>query len=225
MVFTMNKCRQCGVHVADHSRVCPLCEMVLTEEGEKQSNMYPNIRRKTMFLKKLIRVITFVMVAVQMFLFVVNYYFYEGVMWSVISGASILYLIITLCYTVNRRNGHIRKIFMQVLCAFFLVVAIDVALGYSGWSLEYGVPAEVLLLDGIIIVCMIVNFENWQSYLLLQLFALGVSIIEMILYFTHYVNNPVLPWVSFGVSAVLFSFCVFVGDKTARNELRRRFYI
>lgn len=225
MVFIMNKCRQCGVYVADHSRVCPLCDMVLTEEGEKQNNMYPNIRRKTIFLKKLIRIMTFVLVAVQMFLFVINYYFYEGVMWSVISGASILYLIITLYYTVNRRNGHIRKIFIQVLCAFFLIVAIDVALGYSGWSLEYGVPAEVLLLDGIIVTCMIVNFENWQSYLLLQLFALGVSIIEMVLYFMHYVKNPVLPWISFGVSAVLFSFCIVVGDKTARNELRRRFYI
>ena len=34
MVFIMNRCKKCGISVADESNVCPLCGMVLTNDGE-----------------------------------------------------------------------------------------------------------------------------------------------------------------------------------------------
>ena len=112
-----------------------------------------------------------------------------------------------------------------MLGAMLLVVVIDFALGFSGWSFNMGIPLIILLLDVVILLCMVINFNNWQSYLLMQIFTLAISIIHMALYLAGLVSGPVLPWVTFGVSAVIFTSCLVIGDKKAKSELKRRFYI
>lgn len=47
----------------------------------------------------------------------------------------------------------------------------------------------------------------------------------MLLYFTKVLQSPVLPWTSFLVSLILFTSSVVIGDRKARNELKRKFYI
>ncbi|MDE7051800.1 MAG: zinc ribbon domain-containing protein, partial [Lachnospiraceae bacterium] len=50
--------------------------------------------------------------------------------------------------------------------------------------------------------------------------------IHMVFYMTGIIKNgPLLPWVTFGVSAVIFTSCLVIGDKKAKSELKRRFYI
>lgn len=200
--------------------------MVLTGDGSSTGNIYPDIRNKTRMLKRLINIASYFGIVLEIFLAVINYYNYYGIKWSVITGGAIFYIILTLQYTVNKRNGHIIKIFVQMLGAMLLVVVIDFALGFSGWSYNIGIPLIILLLDVIILVCMVINFENWQSYLLIQIFTLAASIIHMAFYMAGViVNGPVLPWVTFGVSAVIFTSCLVIGGKKAENELKRRFYI
>ena len=97
--------------------------------------------------------------------------------------------------------------------------------GYKGWSLGVGMPVIVLTLDAIIIVCMIINRQNWESYLLLQIFCVILGAVQMALYFTKVLQSPVLPWTSFLVSLILFTSSVVIGDRKARNELKRKFYI
>lgn len=224
MVSIMKMCKKCGVNIADNTVVCPLCNMVLTGD-DKCETSYPNIHQKMRFLKKLIQIVCYVLVVVQIFLVVMNYYYYNGVRWSLITGGAVIYLIITLIYTFNRRDGHIKKIFVQTIAAILLLFVIDYAAGANGWSLRYGVPGVILLVDVIIYVCMLVNFYSWQSYILMQIFTLILSVIYMVLYLINIVKSPVLPWISFGASAVLFSATVFFGGKKAKSELKRRFYI
>ena len=224
MVFIMKMCKKCGVQIADDTMVCPLCDMVLTGEGNSES-LYPDIHQKMKFLKKLIQIVCYVLVVVQIFLVVMNYYYYNGIRWSLITGGAIAYLIITLNYTFNKRDGHIIKIFVQMIAAILLLFLIDYASGANGWSVRYGLPGVILLVDVIIYVCMLINFYSWQSYILMQIFTLLLSVAYMILYLIKIVENPVLPWISLGVSAVLFSATVFFGGKKAKSELKRRFYI
>lgn len=225
MVFIMNRCKKCGISVADESNVCPLCGMVLTNDGEPCENSYPDIVQKTRFFKRIINIATYFLVVLAIVLVVINYYTYFGVKWSLISGSVILYLIITLQYTFNKRNGHIWKIFVQVVGALFLEIAIDYALGFSGWSLNIGIPCIIFAVDAIILICMIVNNKNWPSYLLMQLFTVMLSVVHLILYLFGVVSGPALPWIAFGVSSIMFTSCIVIGGRRAENELKRRFYI
>ncbi len=221
----MDRCKKCGVYVGDATDVCPLCDRILSGNGQDMEDIYPDIRHTTRALKRLINIVTYFAVVLEIIFIIVNYYNLKDVKWSVITGVSILYLILTLQYTFTKRNGHIFKIFVQIFAAIILLIVIDFAIGYTGWSLNIGLPVIILVLDFIIVLCMLVNFKNWPSYMLIQVFTLFMSIVQMILYLTGVVEEIVLSWTSFGVSAIIFTFCVVIGGKKAKDELKRRFFI
>ncbi|MDE6566708.1 MAG: hypothetical protein K2K70_03110 [Lachnospiraceae bacterium] len=222
----MNKCKKCGVTIADQTRVCPLCYMVLTiDEQKKPSKTYPNITEKRKLWTKIWKIATFVLVLVQIFLIGMNVAYYQGIRWSMISGVAILYLLISLHQLILHPDSLVRKLFRQTVMVWLLLLAIDLALRFRGWSFTIGIPCVILSLNAIVLVCMIVQFRNWQNYLLLQMFALLVSIFAVVLWVMQRHPYGILAWITLGITAIFFGFCVFFGNTKAKNELRRRFYI
>lgn len=226
MVFIMNKCKKCGILIADQTKICPLCQMVLTvDEEEKPSKTYPNIREKRKLWTKIWKITTFVLVIVQIILTGFNAAYYQGIRWSMISGVAILYLLASLHQLILHPDSLVRKLFRQTVMVWLLLLVIDLALGFRGWSFTIGLPCVILSLDGIVLVCMIVQFRNWQNYLLLQIFALLVSVFVVVLWLIQRHSFGILAWITLGVTALFFGFCVFFGNTKAKNELQRRFYI
>lgn len=224
----MNKCNRCGVSVADDTTVCPLCSMVLHgagEAGEDVSASYPDVGRKTRKLKKISQIAMFFFLLVEVILIIINYYTYSKTWWSAISGGAIIYLIFTVRDLLNRRTGHIRKIYVQVIGLIALIVCIDLTLGFSGWSLEYGLPCVILGINLTVILCMIINYANWQNYLLMQIFTVLLSVLDMVFYLIGIVRGMVLPWVALGISVVFCMGTVVIGDRKATNELKRKFHV
>lgn len=82
----------------------------------------------------------------------------------------------------SRRQGHIRKIYTQIFVILGLMILIDFALDWSGWSLEFGLPCIIYGLVLAIIICMSVNSSSWQNYLLMQLAAIALSILDVVLH-------------------------------------------
>ena len=221
----MNKCKRCKVEIVDDTDVCPLCENIVTKDDEQQFNTYPNVRNKIRFVKRLVAITVYFLVVAEVVLCIIDYYTDYKIDWSMVTGICILYTIFTLEYSFNRRGNHIRKIFGQSAVALCLMLLLDGITGAAGWSVIYGVPCAVMILDAILVICMLVNFSDWQSYLLVQLFTFLVSGVLLILYLAGVTKSPVLPWASFGMSALIFSFYFFIGYREAKNELRKRFYI
>lgn len=221
----MNKCKRCNVRIVDDTEICPLCGNVVTREGMEQCNVYPDIRYKMKLLKRLVAIFIYVLIVTEVVLCLIDYYSDYRIRWSVVTGVCILYTIFTLLYSFNQKNSHIRKIFMQFAAALVFMLLLDGVTGAAGWSAEYGMPCAILLLDGILVVCMLIHFDYWQSYLLVQLFAVLVSLVLLILYLTGIAGIWFLAWSAFGASALIFSFCFSMGYRKAKNELKRRFYI
>lgn len=221
-----SKCKKCGVMIADKTKICPLCHMVLTVDSDgMHSRTYPNITKKRKLWARIWKIAAFVLAVLQVVLIGFNVAFYHGVRWSLISGVAIFYLLVSLYQFILYPDSLVRKLFKQTLLLGVLLFAIDCSLGFLGWSYTIGVPCILLSLDVVILICMIVEFRNWQNYLLLQLFSLIIALCEVILW--CFQRNPygLLAWITFGVTAFFFSFCVFFGSAKAKNELQRRFYI
>lgn len=221
----MNHCKKCRVDIADDTSVCPLCENILTKDEEPQINSYPNVRSRIKTMKFIVRLASYVLIVLEGIFLLINHYNPTPVKWSLVTGICILYTIFTLYYSFNRRNGHIRKIYWQAAGAIVMMLVLDAVTGAVGWSVTYGLPCATILLNGILVVCMLVNLQDWQSYLLVQMFALLLSVVSLVLYFVGITEDPVLPWTSFVLSAIIFSFCLSIGNRTAKSELKRRFYI
>jgi hypothetical protein len=72
---------------------------------------------------------------------------------------------------------------------------------------------------------MLVNRRNWQSYLMVQMVALIASAVAVILIFTEVITFPYLAAVASALSLFIFLGTVIIGDRKAREELKRRFHI
>lgn len=226
----MNKCKRCGVRVLDDTLICPLCHTVLTEEKEDEQEYagdYPNVKQKTRKFHRAGRILLFLSLVLEAALILVNYLTFSSFpkCWSAITGGIIAYLILTLWDLLSRRQGHIQKIYMHIFVVMGLLLLIDVSLGWKGWSLEFGLPCMIYGLVAAIVICMAINSSSWQNYVLMQLAAVCLSVIDVVLHFTGFFHHIVLAWTALGLSVLLWSGTMIIGDRKAKNELKRKFHI
>ena len=86
-------------------------------------------------------------------------------------------------------------------------------------------PACLILADITILILMLVNRRNWQSYMMTEILVMLLSLIPVILWLFEVIVFPYLVWVSVAASVFLFLGTLILGDRRARTELRRRFYV
>lgn len=221
----MAKCKKCNVEILDETEVCPLCKSILQPTDEVE-NMYPDVRHRTRVLSLLCNIYLFLAICLQAFLTIVNLMRGTQIMWCLISGLILLYGYLVLRYAVLGKSGHRSKVTVLVALAILSAVIIDMVIGYRGWSVDYVLPAGIVLVDGIIVFCMTVtNRKNWQSYIMWQILMIFCSLIPAGLFLAGLENNLYISFAPFAVSMILFLGTVIIGDRRARLELARRFHI
>lgn len=223
----MKRCKTCQVTILDSTTVCPLCHSVLEakEAGKERPGMYPDVKDVARRLNFVVKLYTFLAIVVEGGLIAINYAFFSGLWWSAISGVAILYFYMTLRYSIQKNSGYLRIILTQIFAAVILAIVVDIIVGYRGWSVNYVAPGAILLMDLAVLILMLVNVANWQSYILLQIMTVLLSGVMLILWRIGIVGHPVVTVVASAVSAVMFVGTIIFGDRRAKNELKRRFHV
>ncbi|MCR5641470.1 MAG: zinc ribbon domain-containing protein [Lachnospiraceae bacterium] len=224
----MNKCKRCGVYICDDTEVCPLCKGVLENDGSKEQehiNIYPNILRKDRTWNLILRILLATWVVGTIVLVFINYQVPHKVWWSVVASASYFYALSVVRLLTHPYAGYLRRIFGIVFGAMILNLVIDYCFGFHGWSLNYIFPAALFFINFALILLMIINHRNWQSYMMLQIFSIFIGGIPLLFIKWGWVTHPLLSEIAFLSSVVLFLGTLIVGGSAARNELKRRFYI
>jgi uncharacterized protein (DUF983 family) len=106
-----------------------------------------------------------------------------------------------------------------------MLITIDFLHGYNGWSVNYVFPAGIILVDVGILVVMAVNYKNWQSYMMQQIFMIICSIVALILCKVEVITSPIVSIIAMNVSLIIFLGTLILGGRRARVELKRRFHI
>lgn len=220
----MAKCRICKLEVLDETEVCPLCRSIL-EPTDAVENMYPNVRRKIRRLKLISNIYLFLAVCLEAALVCINVVTTSQIWWSVVTGLAFFYFYLVLRYAILGKSGYRSKIFLLTLIAVLSAVAVDMVVGYQGWSVDYVLPAGIVLVDVVILGCMFFNRRNWQSYMMWQLLMILCSIVPAALFWLGMEHNIYLAAAPGAISAAMFLGTLIIGDRRARMELVRRFHI
>ncbi|MCI7061620.1 MAG: DUF6320 domain-containing protein [Lachnospiraceae bacterium] len=224
----MKFCKRCGVEVLGDRQVCPLCNSVLHVEEdieERGADTFPDIAAKRKVRRKIFWTCTYICILFEAVFIFLNRIFSPQVRWSLITGVSAAYILVSLWQMLSRRKGHISKLYFQAAALLLLLLGIDYALGFRGWSVKYGIPCILLSFALIILVCMIINFANWQNYLTMQIFMVIFSVIYLIYSFVGKWGNGILSWVNFGTYMTLWVMTMIFGGRKAENEIRRKFHL
>jgi len=81
------------------------------------------------------------------------------------------------------------------------------------------------VVDVLIIILMIWNRRNWQSYLMWQISMIVFSVVPAVLYWLGLEHNAYMALMPLVVSVFLFLGTVMIGGRRATQELYRRFHI
>lgn len=220
----MSKCRQCKIEVLDETERCPLCGTVLEPTVEVE-NMYPDIRVRSRKLAFISRLYLFLAVVTEIIL--VNICMLSEVqsLVYIIGGLVLLFGYIVIRYAILGTSGYIAKTVVLTIIAVIMLVAVDFFVGYNGWSVNYVFPSGILLIDVGIVVCMVINRKNWQSYLMVQIFMVLCSVVAIILSLVQIITHSMLSVIALNASVILLLGTMIIGGRRARVELKRRFHI
>ena len=220
----MSKCRQCNVEILDETERFPLCHSALEHTFEME-NMYPNVKMQTRKWVFWSRIYLFSAILLEAVFYGINYVDKYKIGWRLVAGLILLYGYLIIQLAILGQAGHKLKIVLLAAIALVMMVLIDFLIGYHGWSVNYVLPAGVIALDIGIMVLMIINRRNWQSYIMWQILMLLVSAMLGIFYWLKIITVPYLLSAAILLSVFLFLGTVIIGDRRARVELKRRFHI
>lgn len=223
----MSKCRNCNINILDPVKVCPLCHCVLEEDEQepKRENMYPSVWIREKRFGLIVRIYAFLAILAEAVLLFINYRHQEQVWWSAITAGVFLYIYFVLKFVIQNDAGYRAKIIVLTVLSIVLIYMIDRVIGYRGWSLNYVLPAGVIMLNVAILLLMIVNSRNWPSYLLFQIFCILCSLLPIVLWKKGIITKPFLSEIAFAASTFLFIGTIIIGGSKARAELKRRFHV
>lgn len=221
----MTKCRQCNVTILDDSAVCPLCRCAVEVSQGTHINEYPDVRMATRKLKHACNIILAAVLAASAVLIICNAAFYNGSWWCVIPVSALVYTYLVFRLISISNRGYRIKVFVPLFLAAVMFLIIDTETGFYRWSLNYVIPAEILAADIIILILMLTNLKNWQSYIVMEIAALAAAAVMLVLWAAGAVTSPVVSIIAFGVSALMAMAAVVIGDRKAKSELKRRFHI
>lgn len=186
---------------------------------------YPDVKGASRKYRLLENIILFLSIVGQIVLTTVDYMTDREINWSFIVLLVVIYANVTLRLAIVGRNGYIFKIVSTFVFTVLFLEGIDLLTGASGWALTFVFPSAILAMVIATIILMIVNIRNWQSYMMMQLFLVSMSVIAMILVAVKVIWFPYLAMGAMGASLFLFLGTLIIGDKRARTELKRRFHI
>lgn len=221
----MRICRKCNVTILDDTEICPLCGSVLDSSDTSGSTHYPDVRVRVRRYHLLLRIYLFLAIVLEVLFAGLNYEYFHGTYWSLITLAAFSYGYFTMAVSLADRIGYKAKIIWQTVFAILFVILIDRVTGFHGWSLNYVLPGGILLMDVGVIFLMLYNKRNWQTYIMFEMFLILCSIVPLILWGIGSITAPLVSLIAAAASIFLFLGTVIIGDYKAREELKRRFHI
>lgn len=220
----MNKCNYCNVFIKDETERCPLCGGVL-EGGEIGEDMYPNVLKKEKTISFVFRLMVFISIVSIITFIGISITTGVSAKWSIFLTCVFLYVLMILYMFVRENAGYRVRMYGIVAGAVALLVMIDYVSGWHGWSVDYTFPIAIILMDIALIVLMIVNHRNWQSYIILMICMVPISVVPIILYFVDIITSPYMSQIAFMLSLFMTLGVIIIGGPRAKQELYRRFHI
>lgn len=222
----MSKCKMCKVEILDKTNTCPLCHHVVEMDGSEKENLYPNARIQRRKYQLLENIFLFASIALWILLFVIDYTTDPFFLWSFTVGLVLIYANVVLRLTILGKSSYRVKIIWTILIGLVFLIELDVLTGYHGWGVNFAMPTAILLLDiALLILMLCINRRNWQSYLIDQVLSLLACVVMQILIWMDIIT---FPYYAYGVqlfTLLMFAGTMIIGDRRAREELRRRFHI
>jgi hypothetical protein len=145
--------------------------------------------------------------------------------WCLIVLAVAAYCWISIPPLLRRGANYATRAVWQVIFTSALCVALDFIVGYTGWSVSYVVSS--LLCAGILSIGLMAIFSrtSWTQYVFSLAWMALFSFVPLILLLVGIAQNVVLVIITAALGLACLLTLIVFGDRTIKNEFKRRFHL
>ena len=221
----MKYCRHCKVNIREEREKCTLCENILEEEIDEESeNIFPKIQ--PFYESRLaLKIMVFISIIALVVSFGIDMIFPSNINWPVLFVFAVISIWIGLIIIVRKRYHIPKKIVWQVFIISFLAVFWDYKTGWRGWSLDYVIPiacVSAMIIMYVTAKIMNLSIRNYITYI----FLAGVFGIIPIVFISFNLVNVIYPSIiSIGISIILLSAIFIFQGKEIKAEITKRMHI
>ena len=174
---------------------------------------------------KLINALLICSVIITLMLFFINKITSPSIPWSGIANAGIIYIWITVLYSVKRNTNIAAHVLLQMIIVSILLLYIDNRLNFYGWSIYIGIPITIMVANVTMLVLSIVSYKKYTKYAIYQLVIVLLSMLQVVLAFNGIIELKILNNISIGVSLFNLIFSLILSCKDFVKVLICKFHM
>jgi len=220
----MRLCNRCHVHIENDIDLCPLCGQNTAEiDGHYELDYPTNISKKK--FKYLIRLIIFLAIVAIATILTIDFVVPEHSLWAVIAMVTTLYLTITIIFAVRSHRNLGLMILANVIGFSLFMIFIDSQTGTVWWSINYLVPAVIMLGTTIITIIIVFKPMLLRDYIIYQFIIALLGVAPLIIWL---LKIATVDWLI--IASAVYSLLTFIGmfifkDRRTKHELKKRFHM
>lgn len=174
---------------------------------------------------KLINILLISSIIIAVVLVLINRITSPNIPWSAIANTGIIYIWITVIYSIKRNANIAAHILLQMIIISLVLLYIDKRLGFYGWSIYIGIPIILMIANITMLVLAIVSYRNYTKYAIYQLIIVFISMIQIILVLKGIIEFRVLNKIAIGISLSNFIISLSLSYKQFYKILQCKFHL
>lgn len=186
--------------------------------------IYPqklNSKKGDMILK----IFLLISIIVAIMLIIINNLTTPEIPWAMLSNAGIIYIWITVLYSINKNVNIAGHVLVQTIAISLLVAFIDYQLGFNGWSLSIAIPIIIIVSNITMLVLTIVSHKKYIKYAIYQLVIVILSMLPVILISENIVEEKTLSIIASGISILNLILTLILCAKDVKEAVIRKFHM
>ena len=196
-------------------------------DTEHDKSRYPVIAQDRERVRRAVRGFYVSLVIVSLLAGLTNLATYQRIpfKWSLLTAGAAAYVAMTLRFSVMRHASLAGTLVRQSMGIQAILLLIDALTGLRGWSVDYAIPCVALFEVAAVLLMMLVNRMNWQSYFMYQITITFLSFVPLIFWRIGWTHHPLPTVLAAGISVAALAATVILGDRSVKRELKRRFHV
>jgi len=175
--------------------------------------------------EKIVNALLISSIIVAILLVLINKITTPQISWAGIANAGIIYIWITVIYSIRRNTNIASHVLLQMIAISFILLYIDNRLGNYGWSIYIGIPITLMVANITMLVLAIICYKNYNKYVTCQLIIVLISIIQISPVLTGAIEFGILNKISIGISILNLLISIVLRYKDFVKMLMCKFHM
>ena len=172
--------------------------------------------------KVLLRIFLIISIIIAIMLIVINKITSPTVPWSTFACCGIIYIWITVIYAIKRNTNIAGHVLLQMIITSLIVLCIDNAVGFNGWSVSIAVPIISSTANATMLILTIISHKKYIRYAIYQLLIVLITLISIRFIFRI---TSILAIIAMCIAVLNLIISLILSFKDVKEAIIRKFHM